>query len=116
MFAVGWLDPKRRELVLARDRFRVKPLVWETAGNGVRFASDLRALDAMAAEDRDIDIESARAYMMLGYVPAPRTIWKGPRKVMPGTYVRVRWSDNLPPEVAEQKYWSLKEVPPAGTQ
>jgi asparagine synthase (glutamine-hydrolysing) len=116
MFAFGWLDPERRELVLARDRFGVKPLVWETAGNGVRFASDLRALDAMAAANRDVDIESARAYMMLGYVPAPRTIWKGPRKVMPGTYVRVRWSDNLPPDLAEQKYWSLKEVPPAGTQ
>src|SRR5947207_3559744 len=115
MFAFGWLDPERRELLLARDRFGVKPLVWERAADGVRFASDLFALDAMAGGGREIDAESARDYLTLGYVPAPRCIWRGPRKVMPGSYVRIRWRDGGVVEVTESNYWSFKQLPPAGT-
>jgi len=115
MFAFGWLDPDRRELLLARDRFGVKPLVWERTNDGVRFASDLFALDAMAGGGREIDHESARDYLMLGYVPAPRCIWRGPRKIMPGGYVRIRWRDGGGVEVMESKYWSFKPVPPAGS-
>jgi asparagine synthase (glutamine-hydrolysing) len=115
MFAFGWLDPERRELLLARDRFGVKPLVWERTADGLRFASDLFALDAMAGGGREIDPESARDYLMLGYVPAPRCIWNGPRKVMPGSYVRIRWRTGSAVEVIESNYWSFKQVPPAGT-
>lgn len=113
MFAFGWLDPARQELVLARDRFGVKPLVWEKTREGARFASDLFALDMLAGGMREIDGEAARDYLMLGYVPAPRCIWRGPRKVMPGTYVRIRWSNGGSVEISDSTYWSFKDVPPA---
>jgi asparagine synthase (glutamine-hydrolysing) len=113
MFAFGWIDPDRRELILARDRYGVKPLVWEQTLDGVRFASDLFALDAMAGgvTSRQVDPKHAQQYMMLGYVPAPHTIWKGPRKLLPGHYLRVRWSDHSAPEVEERSYWKLSEIP-----
>ncbi len=113
MFAFAWLDPERRELLLARDRYGVKPLVWEKTGDGVRFASDLFALDAMAGGGREIDPAAAREYLMLGYVPAPRTIWKGPHKLRPGHFLRVRWQEDGHVEISEHSYWKLSDVPPA---
>lgn len=116
MFAFGWIDPARRELILARDRYGVKPLAWERTTDGVRFASDLFALDAMAggARSRTVDAEAARRYLLLGYVPAPRTIWTGVHKLRPGHYLRVRWQAARGAEIEERAYWSLKDVPPAG--
>jgi asparagine synthase (glutamine-hydrolysing) len=117
MFAFAWLDPARRELLLARDRYGVKPLVFERMPGGVRFASDLFALDALAGgrRVREIDAAAVRRYLMLGYVPAPFTIWKGPQKLRPGHYLSVRWSDAAAPEIAERCYWSPAELPPAST-
>ena len=37
MFAFAWLDPSRREMILARDRYGVKPLAWERTADGLRF-------------------------------------------------------------------------------
>jgi len=114
MFAFAWLDPTRRELILARDRYGVKPLVWERTADGVRFGSDLFALDALAGgrRTREIDSQSVRRYLMLGYVPAPDTIWWGPKKLRPGHYMRVRWSDAAP-AIEERCYWRPSDVPPA---
>lgn len=116
MFALGWLDPHHNELILARDRFGVKPLVWEATGDGARFASTLLALDELNASERDIDSEAVRDYLMLGYVPTPRCIWRGPRKVIPGGYVRIRWRKGSSPEITERRYWSIQNVPPAGSR
>lgn len=116
MFAFGWLDPKRCELVLARDRYGVKPLVWELSVEGLRFASDLFALDAMAGKGREIDPDAARDYMMLGYVPGPRCIWMGSRKLKSGHYLKVRWQNGGRVELEERSYWSLSEVPQAGVE
>lgn len=113
MFAFGWLDPQCRQLTLARDRYGVKPLVWERTADGVRFASDLFALDDMAGQARDIDAEQVRRFLVLGYVPAPYTIWKGPRKLRPGCYLRVQWGDKGAAEVEETAYWRLSDIPPA---
>ena len=115
MFALAWLDPRRRELSLARDRFGVKPLVWEKTADGVRFASNLFALNALAGGAREIDPEAVRDYLLLGYVPAPRCIWRGPRKVMPGSLLQFRWRNDGEVEISSHAFWSMRDVPPAGT-
>src|SRR6185437_10999194 len=108
MFAFGWLDPERRELVLARDRYGVKPLVWEETPEGVRFASDLFALDEVAGgvHTRQIDPEQARQFLLLGYVPSPHTIWTGPKKLLPGRFLKIDWSHGFPARIEEQDYWT----------
>lgn len=116
MFAFAWLDPARREVVLARDRYGVKPLVWERTANGLRFASDLFALDALAGGGREIDPVQLQAYLALGYVPAPGTIWKGPRKLMPGNFLRVQWNAGGVAEIEELSYWKISEVPEAADE
>jgi len=115
MFAFGWIDPTRKELILARDRYGVKPLVWESTEDGVRFASDLFGLDELAGGSlvRTVDAQQVQRYMMLGYVPAPFTIWKGPRKLLPGNYLHVRWSEAGPAKFEEVSYWKISSLPPA---
>ena len=114
MFAFGWLDTTRRELILARDRYGVKPLAYELRKDSFRFASDLFALRSLPGGGRDIDAESAYLYMGLGYVPAPHSILAGIRKVRPGHYLRVRWSE-AGFELREHQYWSISQIPLAAT-
>src|SRR5207248_8674723 len=87
--------------------------VWERAEDGVRFASDLFALDILESDARTIDSEATRDYLILGYVPAPRCIWRGPRKIMPGTYAQIRWREGSNVQVTESSFWSFNQIPPA---
>jgi asparagine synthase (glutamine-hydrolysing) len=107
MFAFAIVDVARQEIVLARDRYGVKPLAYEIQGDGIRFASDLRALRSLPNASRDIDAESAYLFLTLGYIPAPHTIHRGVRKVKPGHYVRARWFSKGVSHVEERAYWSI---------
>jgi asparagine synthase (glutamine-hydrolysing) len=115
MFAFGWLDPERRELILARDRYGVKPLAWEATPDGLRFASDLFALDALAGgtASRSIDEEAVWRYLLLGHVPAPATIWQGVRKLLPGHCLKMNWGAAGGPVIEIRSYW---QWPPAAVE
>jgi len=110
MFAFALVDTERRELVLARDRYGVKPLAYEIQGSGIRFASDLRTLGALPNASREVDAESAYLYMALGYIPAPHSIHQNVRKVKPGHFIRARWSDDGLDDVREMPYWSIRAL------
>jgi asparagine synthase (glutamine-hydrolysing) len=79
MFAVALWDARRRRLVLARDRFGIKPLVYRETSDGVEFASDLRALPR-----GEIDLDALEAFLAFNSVPAPLTIFRDIRKLPPG--------------------------------
>jgi asparagine synthase (glutamine-hydrolysing) len=79
MFAVALWDSRRRRLVLARDRFGIKPLVYRSLGAELLFASELRALPRS-----EIDPEALEAFLAFNSVPAPLTIFKDTRKLPPG--------------------------------
>lgn len=105
MFALALWDRQDRQLYLARDRFGEKPLVFGWTGSGPErtlvFASDLRAVRTLPFAPRDIDPEAAALMLQFGYVPAPRTIHKTFRKVMPGAYLRIDSGG----EVEVTTYW-----------
>lgn len=84
MFAVALWDAPRRRLVLARDRLGKKPLYVRREPNRFLFASEIKSI--LAADDvpRRIDAQALREYLALGYVPAPRTLFEGIEKVLPG--------------------------------
>src|SRR5689334_19164971 len=84
MFAIALWDLKNRKLLLARDRVGEKPLYYTTEKHRVIFGSELKALLAADSLSREIDPQALSDYFSLGYVPAPKTIYRNVRKVMPG--------------------------------
>ena len=114
MFAIALWDRETRSLLLARDRAGEKPLYYGWQGNTFLFGSELKALRAHASFRADIDRDALLDYMRLGYVPAPRSIYRGIFKLMPGTVLKVPAqgaSGTLPEPV---KYWSLKDAAERG--
>jgi asparagine synthase (glutamine-hydrolysing) len=79
MFAVAIWDSRRRRLVLARDRFGIKPLYYRHAGGELTFASELRALPR-----GDIDLDALEAFLAFNSIPAPLTIFRDVQKLPPG--------------------------------
>jgi asparagine synthase (glutamine-hydrolysing) len=99
-FALAIHDAENDTLLVARDRFGIKPLLW-SADNGVfRFASELRALIALGAPT-PVDPDAVAQYMAYHNIPGPYTVLMGVRKVPPGHSLTVdaqgvrekRWYD-----------------------
>jgi asparagine synthase (glutamine-hydrolysing) len=105
MFAVAVWDGRRRRLVLARDRFGIKPLVYAEVDGQLAFASETKALLALDGLSRAVDLDAFEQYLAIDAVMAPRTMLAAVRKlpaghrliVAPGRPVRVeRWARDLP--------------------
>jgi asparagine synthase (glutamine-hydrolysing) len=79
MFAVAIWDARRRRLVLARDRFGIKPLYYRDVDGELSFASELRAL--LRGE---IDLDALDTFLAFNSIPAPLTIFRDVRKLPPG--------------------------------
>jgi asparagine synthase (glutamine-hydrolysing) len=86
MFAVALWDSDRRRLVLARDRYGIKPLYYRADADGLEFASELRSLPR-----GEIDLDALEAFLAFNSIPAPLTIFREARKLPPG-HVLV-WED-----------------------
>lgn len=89
MFAFGHWDQQRRTLLLARDRLGKKPLYWYADAEQLVFASELKAVLAYLDRRFDIDPVALDCYFGRGYVPAPRTIFKGISKLPAGCALRL---------------------------
>jgi asparagine synthase (glutamine-hydrolysing) len=85
MFAAAIWDTRRQMLTLARDRVGKKPLFWSRVAGGLAFASELPALIALLDEVPALSTEAAAAYLQLGAVPHPLTIYRGIQALPPGT-------------------------------
>jgi asparagine synthase (glutamine-hydrolysing) len=79
MFAIALWDGPRRRLVLARDRFGIKPLYYRDDGGELSFASELRAL-----RRGEIDLDAVEAFLAFNSIPAPLTIFREARKLQAG--------------------------------
>src|SRR5581483_4087024 len=79
MFAVAIWDAGRRRLVLARDRYGIKPLYYRHEAGELRFASELRALPR-----GEIDLDALEAFLAFNAVPAPFSIFRDVRKLPAG--------------------------------
>jgi asparagine synthase (glutamine-hydrolysing) len=79
MFAAALWDSRRRRLVLARDRYGIKPLYYRADTGGLEFASELRALPR-----GDVDLDALEAFLAFNCIPDPLSIFAGTRKLPPG--------------------------------
>src|SRR5436853_4012473 len=87
MFAVAIWDSRERRLVLARDRFGIKPLHWARLPGGLAFGSELKCLLPAPGFSREIDPDAVDAFLAFNSIPAPLTIYKSARKLPPGHYL-----------------------------
>jgi asparagine synthase (glutamine-hydrolysing) len=113
MFAFAIWDEVRGRLLLARDRFGEKPLFVHRHDRGLSFASEISALLDAYPRAPDLDLESMDMYMVLGYVPGPRTIIKGIEQLPPGQLLT--W-DAREDVVATKRYWAARRSALAGPE
>jgi asparagine synthase (glutamine-hydrolysing) len=86
MFAFAIWDARNESLFLARDRFGKKPLYICKNGSQLLFASEIKSILTFPGVKSEIDMESVWDYFSYRYVPAPDTLFKNIRKLMPGSY------------------------------
>jgi asparagine synthase (glutamine-hydrolysing) len=84
MFAIAIWDRLEHRLVLARDRFGIKPLYYRAEQGTLAFASELKALLAMPGVSREIDLDALEAFLAFNSIPAPLTIFREARKLPAG--------------------------------
>lgn len=113
MFAFAIWDRDERHLHLVRDRLGEKPLYYGMMGKSFLFGSELKSLrahpDFKAAE---VDLNSLALYLKYNYVPSPNSVYRGIRKLPPGTRLSLASLDaERQPQL--NSYWSLsREVRP----
>ncbi len=92
MFALAWWDAEARALVLARDRFGIKPLYVAADDRSVAFASEIHALVSSGLVERTIDPAGVLGFLAWGTVPPSLTYVAGVESLAPGTWLR--WSQD----------------------
>jgi asparagine synthase (glutamine-hydrolysing) len=114
MYALAIWDAPHRKLILARDRMGQKPLLYQSDGRRLVFASELKALLALPEHQvpRRIDPIALDHYLTYGYVPHPRTILEGVFKLPPAHFA-VWHEGSLSVEPYWQPDWNLvRDRPP----
>jgi asparagine synthase (glutamine-hydrolysing) len=106
MFAFALADEKTGDLVLARDPLGIKPLYYLPRGEGLIFASELKALMAAVGAELRIDPGAMVASMLYYWVPDQRCAIEGVRKLPPGSWAHVRADGSF----SVQHYWRIADV------
>ncbi|MDP3910734.1 MAG: asparagine synthase (glutamine-hydrolyzing) [Gemmatimonadales bacterium] len=85
IFAFAIYDAPRRRLLLARDRFGVKPLFYATVGGQLVFASEIKAITALPGFRPTLDRQACCDFLGLSYIPEPATGFQEIRALPPGS-------------------------------
>lgn len=106
MFAFGiWDNPKKR-LFLARDRFGIKPLYYGFLHHQFYFASELKAIIRGLPKRPAPSFSAIADFLVYRYIPSPKTIWEGLKKLPPAHYLDISFASN-PPDIHPKCYWQL---------
>ena len=104
MFAFAIWDAHKQQLFVARDRVGKKPLYYTTTRNGTFvFGSELKSLLRHKDVARETDLDAVDAYLTLGYVPDPLSIFRGIHKLPPGHYLTFAKG-----ETKTSEYWDFE--------
>ncbi|MDE2389331.1 MAG: asparagine synthase (glutamine-hydrolyzing), partial [Betaproteobacteria bacterium] len=86
MFAFALWDSRKERLFLARDRFGKKPMFLCEIRGVLLFASEIKSILTFPGIQAEVDTAAVWDYFAYRYVPAPATLFRGIRKLMPGCY------------------------------
>lgn len=121
MFAFALWDAQERVLHLARDRLGEKPLYYGVCGGALLFGSELKALRQHPCWSGEICRQSLTQLLRYGYIPEPRSIYRGIHKLPPGTCLSLSASKLAAAEAiaptgkqGPRSYWSARATAEAG--
>lgn len=103
MFAVCVWDDERKRLLLAVDRFGIKPLYYSTADGGIAFSSELGSLMRAGTIPKAIDFCALAQFFRLGFIPPSASVYSSVQKLAPGHLLV--WDGTAPTQPA--RYWQL---------
>ena len=103
IFAFAIWDQRRRSLFVARDRLGVKPLFYTVTEHSLIFASELKVILRHPRVAPKVDLVSLNDYLTFEYVPTPRSMIKGVRKLPPGHTLTVEGG-----RVTVDQYWDVR--------
>ena len=103
MFGFALWDAPRRRLLLARDRFGIKPLHYAETPEGLLFGSELKALLVTGRVERRLDVRALKDLLTFSFVLAPRTLFRSVRQVLPGHYLLYERG-----VLSEHAYWDIR--------
>ncbi len=104
MFAIAIYDRQTEELYFFRDRSGIKPLYYYWDGKHFAFASEIKALLQLTQVRKKINAAAIKAYLHLGYIPAPLTAYDSIFKFQSGSMIKVSTHGMI-----TEKYWALEE-------
>lgn len=105
-FAFSFYDAQTGEMLLSRDRYGKKPLLYYACEDYIAFASEMKALLEWSIPKK-LDYTVLNQYLQLNYVPQPQSMLQGVSKLKPGWYIRLNVSG-----IKEYKaYYELKTHP-----
>ena len=103
-FAFAFYDKETKQMLVARDRYGVKPLYISKSEKAFCFASSLNSV-MRYLDKKEICNKALNLYLHLNYIPSPYSIYEGVEKLMPGHYIKIHNQ-----KIQEHSYYELKNV------
>ena len=103
-FVIALYDSRIEKVFLIRDKLGFQQLFYYQDSEKLIFSTRLKSILATRLTSKDICIEGLNQYLCLTYIPAPRTIFEGIRKVLAGHYIEFDNNGNY----QQKQYWNIK--------
>ncbi len=104
MFAIAIYDRETEKITLFRDRSGIKPLFYYWDGKNFAFASELKSLVQLKQVKKNINPQAIKAYLHLGYIPAPLSPYQNIFKMESGSVIQVSKDG-----ISQEKYWTFED-------
>jgi len=102
MFAFAIWDSREDKFFIARDRLGIKPLFYSLDEKKLIFGSEIKAIIQNRSIDKKIDLQALHNFLSFSYIPAPLSIFRNIKKLMPGHALSCKGG-----QVKARQYWDL---------
>lgn len=106
MFAFSLYDKKLGKIYIVRDRLGEKPLYYTDGFDYLLFGSELQSIMCTGLIPKQLNKEALNLYLQLTYIPAPFSIYRKVKKLLPGHYLEIALSGCIRDKI----YWDLKQA------
>jgi len=111
MFAFSIWDGATNRLFCARDRAGEKPFHYTAANRAFAFGSELKALQPWLPVEWDVDWTAIADFLALGFIPDPKTVWRGVKKLPAAHWLAVDLTDDGLHVADPVPYWDFELSP-----